>query len=243
MSDQHLRSFKSVPQVDEEGYFTGMCIADESPLRPGEYEYARGALDVAAPPRVAAKYEAIRWTGSDWAYEPDYTSATLYDIRTGEQLTKEAIARGQSLEELFATFLQPKYGQHWNAKDQCWEWTLTQLKTFKLSELAELRWGVQCAGIKAPGVADVVFASSPDDKTRLLQTIDDAVLMGDEVVTFKAQSGFVDLTVEQLRAGYKAIVQHTQACYKCEKAHTDAINALGSAEDVELYNLNSGWPI
>lgn len=247
MTDQQIRKFKYVPQVDSEGYFSGMSIADESPLRPGQYEYARGAQDVAPPAREPAEFEAIKWTGSDWRYEPDYTGATLYDTRTGEQIKAASVKRGQSLSDLFATLLQPEHGQHWNSQKQCWEWTLSQRKAFRLAELATLRWEVQCVGVKTPGVTGqmggVVFASATDDKARLLQVIEDAQIMGDEIILFKAQSGFVELTVEQLRVDYKAIVQHTQACYKCKRSHAEAINAMGSAEDVERYNIHSGWPV
>lgn len=236
------RQIKYVPQIDTDGYFCGMSIADESPVRPGEYEYARGAVDVSPPPRDALLHEAIHWTGNDWSYEPDYTGATPYDTRTGLQISNATIMRGQSLSDLFATLLQPQYGQQWNEQEQCWEWTLSQLKALKLTELAALRWEVQCAGVRAPEATSVVFASTPDDKERLKQTIDDAELVGDSTVTFKAQSGFAELTIDQLRSGYKAIVQHTQLCYKNEYALTGQINALGNAQGVQNFNLLSGWP-
>lgn len=135
-----------------------------------------------------------------WIYEPDYRNAVIYSTQTGlriEKVTKTEdgeeqvnIKRGQTLVQLKATMQKPQPDQRWNAKNECWEWSLSQLKAFKLAELTSIRWEVQCAGVQ---VSAIVFASSPDDATRLKTPIDDAQLMDDEEITFKAKNAFVDI--------------------------------------------------
>lgn len=244
-----LKKFKVVPQLDDENYFTGMSIADESALHPGKYEYAQGAIDVQPPPRQAKQNEAIYWTGSDWLFVPDFRNATIYSIETGqriENVTKEGdffvenIKRGQSLKELKATLLKPEPGQLWDEQSQCWTWTLEQLKQMKLAELASLRWQVQCAGVMV-GCAE--FASSPDDAARLKSAIEDAQLIAEDVVAFKTKNFFLEISIDDLQEAYKKIVRHTQACYRNEKHLASQVNALTEKEDVKAFNLANGWPI
>lgn len=226
---------KMVPQLDDDGYFMGFSVADESPMIAGHWDLAHNAIDAKAPPREAVENEAIRWTGTDWAYEPDYSQAELYSTVSGEVIKAK---RGQSLNELNATLDRPQPDQSWNKKKKCWEWTTAQLKEKKLSELAALRWEVQSSGIT---IDKVQYASSPDDVSRLKSTLDDMQAVALESVTFKAASGWTRLNAAQLKKVYTALVQHTQACYAAEYEHTQKINALKKAEEIAAYIINNGW--
>lgn len=57
---------KKVCQLDAAGYFTGLTVADESPLEPGVFLLPGGSIDV-PPPSVPAGQRA-KWNGS-WVFE------------------------------------------------------------------------------------------------------------------------------------------------------------------------------
>lgn len=58
---------KIVSQLNEDGYFAGPVIADESPLEPGVYLIPGGAIDV-PPPEVPVGKVAL-WEGVSWKFE------------------------------------------------------------------------------------------------------------------------------------------------------------------------------
>jgi hypothetical protein len=59
---------KQVSQLDADGYFAGMTLADESPLEPGVFLLPGGAVDSPAPAPVEGM--RAKWNGEAWAYEP-----------------------------------------------------------------------------------------------------------------------------------------------------------------------------
>jgi hypothetical protein len=58
---------KYVVQLDDNGYFIGMSVADESPLEPGIYHMPRGTVD-ADLPNIPDGHLA-KWEG-EWIFEP-----------------------------------------------------------------------------------------------------------------------------------------------------------------------------
>lgn len=58
---------KTVCQLDHDGYFVGMTMADESPLEPGVWLMPARAVDVAAP-EVPEGYRA-KWSGANFDLE------------------------------------------------------------------------------------------------------------------------------------------------------------------------------
>lgn len=58
---------KPVCQLDQDGYFVGMTVADESPLEPGVWLMPARAVDAAAP-AVPAGYRA-KWSGASFELE------------------------------------------------------------------------------------------------------------------------------------------------------------------------------
>lgn len=230
---------KNVVQLDADGYFMGMTVADESPLEPGRFVLPALAQDIAPPPRLCKEMEAVRWMGGIWQYVPDYSAMTLYSTIDGHTLLPRDIERGKSLAELEATLLRPESGQHWDARRKCWAWAIEQTRERKLQALASMRWDVQCSGVLVDGVR---FDSSPDAATRLKATIEDAQAAGVDIVAFKAPDGFMELSLQQLAKARAAIFTHTQSCYAAEQAHTEALALLHTADDIEAYNLQSGWP-
>lgn len=59
---------KTVTQLDDQGFFTGMTTADECPLEPGVYLYPAGTID-APPPETISKGMRARFIRGVWSEE------------------------------------------------------------------------------------------------------------------------------------------------------------------------------
>ena len=114
-----------------------------------------------------------------------------------------------------------------------------QVRASLLQAVSAKRWEVETGGITLPGGATV--GTGIDDQNRITAVIANAQLAGVASVDFKAQSGWVTLSLEHMRGIAAAIALHVQACFSAERAHHDAIAA---ASDAELYgyDINAGWP-
>ena len=114
-----------------------------------------------------------------------------------------------------------------------------QLRADLMVAVSAKRWAVETGGLTLPGGATV--GTTIDDQNRITSVIANAQLAGVPSVDFKAQSGWVTLSLEHMRGIAAAIALHVQACFSAERAHHDAIAA---ASDAELYgyDINAGWP-
>lgn len=120
-------------------------------------------------------------------------------------------------------------------------WTAELLEELKAQTTA-LRWRVMTGGIDIGGVS---VGTTIDDQNRITSVVANAALTGltdaDEV-NFKASSGWVRVTIGQIKAMAGAIGQHVQACYTAERTHHEAIDLLSTPEQMNTYDVNSGWP-
>ena len=114
-----------------------------------------------------------------------------------------------------------------------------QVRANLMVAVSAKRWAVETGGLTLPGGATV--GTTIDDQNRITSVIANAQLAGVVSVDFKAQSGWVTLSLEHMRGIAAAIALHVQACFSAERAHHEAINA---ASDAELYgyDINAGWP-
>jgi hypothetical protein len=71
--------------------------------------------------------------------------------------------------------------------------------------------------------------------------IANAQLAGVESMDFKAESGWVTLSLDQVRGIAAAVALHVHACYAAERAHHNAI-AAASETELMAYDINTGWP-
>jgi len=80
---------KEVIQLDADGYFTGITLADESPMEPGVYLYPAGAID--APVPVIPEGNRAKWSGTEWQYEiiPPEKPPQPYESWTYNEITYE----------------------------------------------------------------------------------------------------------------------------------------------------------
>ncbi|UYL85493.1 hypothetical protein gp38 [Acidovorax phage Aval] len=102
------------------------------------------------------------------------------------------------------------------------------------------RWAVETGGVTLPGGTRV--GTTVDDQNRITTVIANAQLAGVTEVDFKAASGWVSLTLDDLRGIAALIAQHVQACFSAERAHHEAITALDSRAAAAAYDVRTGWP-
>lgn len=126
-------------------------------------------------------------------------------------------------------------------------WTQTWIQTSAavadaqtqlLGTLASTRHTAQIAPVTIDGVT-----VNADSTSIALLSSALSYLSGSDAVTvnFKAVSGWVTLTVEQLQAFSSAIATQIQRCFSNEYAHTQKIMALNEVTDLSAYDITTGW--
>ena len=116
---------------------------------------------------------------------------------------------------------------------------IDQVRADLMAAVSAKRWAVETGGITLPGGA--VVGTTIDDQNRITSVIANAQLAGVTSVDFKAQSGWVTLSLDHMRGIAGAIALHVQACFSAERAHHEAIAAASDA-DLMAYDVNAGWP-
>lgn len=101
------------------------------------------------------------------------------------------------------------------------------------------RWEVETGGVTLPN--GVRVGTGTADQDRITTVIANAALAGVTSVDFKAQSGWVTLTIPEVQAVAAAVALHVQACFSAERAHHEAIDALPEGA-LAGYDVNAGWP-
>ena len=114
-----------------------------------------------------------------------------------------------------------------------------QVRADLMDAATSKRWDVMTGGITLPGGISV--GTTIDDQNRVTSVIANAQLAGVESMDFKAESGWVTLSLDQVRGIAAAVALHVHACYAAERAHHEAIAAASDA-DLYGYDINTGWP-
>ena len=114
-----------------------------------------------------------------------------------------------------------------------------QVRADLMAAVSAKRWAVETGGLTLPGGATV--GTTIDDQNRITSVIANAQLAGVASVDFKAQSGWVTLSLTQMQGIAAAIALHVQACFSAERTHHEAIAAASDAE-LYSYDINAGWP-
>jgi hypothetical protein len=117
--------------------------------------------------------------------------------------------------------------------------TLAELKDRLTADVADLRWQKETSGIEVDGIS---ISTTREARAEFKQLLADAAEASLQVVDFKAASGFVTLTVEQMRGIARAITAYVQSQFSAERMHQEAIAALTSIDAALAYDINAGWP-
>lgn len=100
--------------------YTGMSLADPSPLEPGNYLIPAHATTTAPPATIGEHEVALFGVSGEWEIVPDYRGVTAWVPTTREEVVVERV--GVTLEEM-------------GLVDTCPELTLDERRAIKMNEL------------------------------------------------------------------------------------------------------------
>lgn len=119
-------------------------------------------------------------------------------------------------------------------------YTLDEIRQRKLTALAYYRWQKETEGITLNGVGIKTDRESQSLLNGALKLFDlNPSLLA---IDWKGENGWVQVDKATLEAVGLAVGAHVQACFSREKAHATAIEALTAIDDIEAYDITTGWP-
>lgn len=118
--------------------------------------------------------------------------------------------------------------------------TVVEAMERKLTALAYYRWQKETEGITLNGVGIKTDRESQSLLNGALKLFDlNPSLLA---IDWKGENGWVQVDKATLEAVGLAVGAHVQACFSREKAHATAIEALTAIDDIEAYDITTGWP-
>jgi len=118
--------------------------------------------------------------------------------------------------------------------------SLEDLQSTLTRDATAHRWALETGGITLPNGVKVL--TGIDDQTRITSVIAGMEAEGYPTVDFKAASGWIELTLAELRTLRGFVAGHVRACYSAERSHHEAIAALDTVAAAQTYDLAAGWP-
>lgn len=113
------------------------------------------------------------------------------------------------------------------------------LKSTMKAKITEKRWSVESGGLSFPNGINVKTAK--DDQDRILAVIINAERNGIEEIDFKAESGWVKISLFALKQLAKELTYFVQHCFKTEKYHHGFIDSLSVPTEICEYDYHDGW--
>lgn len=120
------------------------------------------------------------------------------------------------------------------------EQKLNEQKGILYKQITEFRWMKESGGILLPN--GIKIASSREDQNRITSVISNAELAGIEEVSFKAASGWVTMTIADIKAIAATVARHVQACFNNERFHHETVAELSTFKEALEYRYDTGWP-
>lgn len=135
MSNHQVLWEKPVCQLDENGLFLGMAVAElDVYARDGSYIMPAYCVDT-TPPESRPNHIA-QWQNGAWHYLPDYRNVTAFDKTTGEAVTITEIGE---LPDHLTLELRPSPYHVWQETKQTWKLDAALEKQGKAAELAHAK--------------------------------------------------------------------------------------------------------
>lgn len=135
-----------------------------------------------------------------------------------------------------ASWLNEHYPNRWAAVEMPKvTLSLDQVKERKKEEVTNYRWAQETSGIELNGVKLLTDITDQD-------RIANAVVSGVEPIDFKTPMGWTTITHEEIKGIASLTGSYVQQCFSAERLHHEAIDLLGSVEEVESYDYTVNWP-
>lgn len=108
------------------------------------------------------------------------------------------------------------------------------------SRVTALRFSHETGGVSLGNGVSIL--TGIDDQNRIASTIQGMELAGVASTSFKAASGWVTLTLAELKTISTAVVAHVQACFQRERTLHETIDAATSIAELGAIDVTAGWP-
>lgn len=116
---------------------------------------------------------------------------------------------------------------------------LAMQKQLLKERATELRWIKETQGKILPNGARI--GTTQDDQIRLGNVVKCAPYAQLEEFDFKAESGWITVSLTELEQIVAVVALHVQQCFSTERLHHLRIDAL-TRDTVESYDVEAGWP-
>lgn len=116
---------------------------------------------------------------------------------------------------------------------------MERAKEKKKAAASAKRWEYETGGIITPDGIQIL--TGIDDQNRISTAIQGMKQAGMTETDFKAASGWVKLTLEQLEQLAAMIAVHVQKCFAHERYFHEQIDACETLEQLNAINLDEGW--
>ncbi|HHQ4650006.1 TPA: DUF4376 domain-containing protein [Aeromonas hydrophila] len=113
-------------------------------------------------------------------------------------------------------------------------------KSSLLADVEAKRWQVETSGIFVSGIHAATDRESQAQLNNVYTSLKAGLIT--ETSWKDADGGFTMMTLAELEPVAYALAAHVSACFAAEQAHTEAINLLQSQADIDVYDIESGWP-
>ena len=130
--------------------------------------------------------------------------------------------------------------QNWVVTDKIVDTTLlTELRTFAKAKITQKRKETEVGGLLFPNGVSIKTAKDAQD--RILSVIINAERNGIEEIDFKADSGWVKISVFALKQMAKELTFFVQHCFNVEKMNHEAIELLTDPIAIVNYSNDLSW--
>ncbi|WP_267355589.1 MULTISPECIES: DUF4376 domain-containing protein [unclassified Methylobacterium] len=149
-----------------------------------------------------------------WAHHPGGTVREIIELPDGLAPGKDIFLPSFAADLTDVTALSPQPTVGWTTADSGKTFAAPAVPAVDLTAYAKAkRDATEAGGITVNGVA---IASDIDSQNRVNNAYNGMVVSGVASIPFKSASGFVTLTLDQLKAIGTALFNHTQACFAAE---------------------------
>lgn len=136
------------------------------------------------------------------------------------------------------------YSKVWNSIELDAELVTARLNRArdKLKMLSKAkRTEIEKSGLEIGGIQ---LKTSVEDQNRITSIITNAEFASIESVDFKSESGWVVLSLDQIKGLAGAIASHIQKCFSVNKAIDTKIDTdINTQEDIDNFDINQEWEI
>ncbi|MFQ2454837.1 DUF4376 domain-containing protein [Aeromonas caviae] len=108
------------------------------------------------------------------------------------------------------------------------------------AEVAAKRWHVETGGIVVDGMP---VATDIDSQARLNSAYISLKLGHINDTKWKDVNGtFTQITLIEMEKLAQAVAKHIRDCFSRENAHNEIINSLRTQDELDTYDIDTGWP-